>query len=80
MLHGTEGHPGHDRPRRAFAVMLGGPNLRYHAPKGKAFPPPAKIRGTPYADIPHGAPISAHADAFPICWQATTREPAFAAR
>jgi hypothetical protein len=72
MLHGTEGHPGHDRARRAFAVMLGGPNLRYRAPKGKAFPPPAKIAGTPYQEIPDGAPIGRHEDAFPVCWRAST--------
>ena len=57
--------PAHDRPRRAFAVMLGGPNLRYHAPKGKAFPVPAKVQGIKFDDIPHGAPIGNHQDAFP---------------
>lgn len=70
MLHGTEGHPGHDRPRRAFAVLLGGPNLHYHAPTGKAFPVPAKIQGIKFDDIPDGAPIGTHQDAFPICWRA----------
>jgi ectoine hydroxylase-related dioxygenase (phytanoyl-CoA dioxygenase family) len=70
MLHGTDGHPGHDRPRRAFAVLLGGPNLRYHAPRGKAFPPPAKIQGVPFGDIPDGAPLGQHTDAFPVCWRA----------
>ena len=66
MLHGAGGHPGHDRPRRAFAVMLGGPNLRYHAPKGKAFPVPGKIQGLKLEEIPHGAPIGNHRDAFPV--------------
>lgn len=70
MLHGTDGHPGHDRPRRAFAVLLGGPDLRYHAPRGKAFPAPGKIQGMPFDDIPDGAPIGDHATAFPLCWRA----------
>jgi ectoine hydroxylase-related dioxygenase (phytanoyl-CoA dioxygenase family) len=72
MLHGTEGHPDHDRPRRAFAVMLGGPELRYHAPKGKAFPTPGKIRGSQLDPIPDGALIGGHQDAFPVCWRVTT--------
>ena len=66
MLHGADGHPGYDRLRRAFATMMGGPNLRYHAPKGKAFPVPG-LRG---AIIPHGAPIGAYESAFPVCWRA----------
>ncbi len=70
MLHGADGHPSHDRPRRALAVMLGGPDLRYHAPKGKAFPTPGKIRGSQQRTVPDGARIGDHADAFPICWQA----------
>ena len=70
MLHGADAHPGHDRPRRAFAVMLGGPNLRYHAPSGKAFPTPGRIRGSQLDSIPDGAPIGEHQDAFPVCWRA----------
>ena len=66
MLHGAGGHPGHDRPRRAFAVLLGGPDLRYHAPKGKAFPAPGKIQGLKLDDIPDGAPIGNHPNAFPV--------------
>lgn len=71
MLHGTEGHPGHDRPRRAFAVMLGGPSLRYHKPQGKAFPPPGKFEGAKYEDIPNGAPIGNYPEVFPVCWRAS---------
>jgi ectoine hydroxylase-related dioxygenase (phytanoyl-CoA dioxygenase family) len=75
MLHGADGHPGHDRPRRAFAVMLGGPNLRYHSPKGKAFPTPGKIRDSQLDTIPDGALIGEHQDAFPVCWPTTAQEP-----
>jgi ectoine hydroxylase-related dioxygenase (phytanoyl-CoA dioxygenase family) len=75
MLHGAEGHPGHDRPRRAFAVMLGGPNLRYHAPKGKAFPAPGKVRGIKFDPIPDGAPIGNHQEAFPVCWRTASVGP-----
>jgi ectoine hydroxylase-related dioxygenase (phytanoyl-CoA dioxygenase family) len=70
MLHGADGHPSHDRPRRALAVMLGGPDLCYHEPRGKAFPTPGKIRGSQSATVPDGARIGEHPDAFPICWQA----------
>jgi ectoine hydroxylase-related dioxygenase (phytanoyl-CoA dioxygenase family) len=69
MLHGADGHPAHDRPRRALAVMLGGPDLRYHAPKGKAFPTPGRVRGDQRAEVPDRARIAEHPDAFPICWQ-----------
>ncbi len=71
MLHGTDGHPDYEHARRAFAVMLGGPNLRYHKPAGKAFPAPARIQGTPFNEVPDGALIGNHRDAFPVCWQAT---------
>jgi ectoine hydroxylase-related dioxygenase (phytanoyl-CoA dioxygenase family) len=67
MLHGAEGHPNWERPRRAFAVMLGGPQLRYYAPQGKAFPPPNKVEGL---TIPNGAPIGDYEAAFPVCWRA----------
>lgn len=66
MLHGTDGHPGRDQPRRAFAAMMGGPNLRYHAPSGKAFPTPGPLEGV---TIPHGAPIGDYETAFPLCWR-----------
>jgi hypothetical protein len=69
MLHGSDGSTWHDRPRRALAVLLGGPALRYHVPSGKAFPSPGryhKIRERD--DIPHGAPIGDYRDYFPFCW------------
>ncbi|MET0238483.1 MAG: phytanoyl-CoA dioxygenase family protein [Sphingobium sp.] len=68
MLHGAQGLPWYDRPRRAFASMWGGPELRYHAPRGKAFPAPGSLGGD--AMIPHGARIGDHEDAFPVGWRA----------
>ncbi len=73
MLHGAQGLPHYDRPRRAFAAMWGGPDLRYHAPRGKAFPAPGRLGDDEGDDrsIPHGAPIGEHEDAFPIGWRAS---------
>jgi hypothetical protein len=68
VLHGADGRDDYDRPRRAFASLWGGPALRYHAPKGKAFPPPGGIKGDA---IPDGAPIGDHEDAFPVGWRAS---------
>lgn len=70
MLHGADGMPTYDRPRRALAVLLGGPDLQYHVPEGKAFPSPGRIRGLRSKDdIPDGAPIGNYEDAFPTCWR-----------
>jgi ectoine hydroxylase-related dioxygenase (phytanoyl-CoA dioxygenase family) len=74
MLHGADGHPGHDKPRRALAVLMGGPELRYHVPRGKAFPSPGRMQGlVEKDDIPDGAPIGEYSAAFPICWRAGAR-------
>lgn len=67
MLHGAEGMAHYDRPRRAFASMWGGPELRYHAPRGKAFPAPGALGSD--STIPHGAPIGEHVEAFPLGWR-----------
>jgi ectoine hydroxylase-related dioxygenase (phytanoyl-CoA dioxygenase family) len=67
MLHGAAGREFHDRPRRAFATMWGGPDLRYHEPRGKAFPPPGDLRAHP---VPHGARIGDHEAVFPVGWRA----------
>lgn len=67
MLHGAEGKDYWDRPRRAFATMWGGPQLRYHEPRGKAFPPPGDLRAHP---VPDGAPIGEHEEVFPVGWRA----------
>jgi ectoine hydroxylase-related dioxygenase (phytanoyl-CoA dioxygenase family) len=70
MLHGADGHPDYDRPRRALAVLLGGPQLRYHTPSGKAFPSPGRMQGAlAKDDIPDGAPIGDYETAFPTCWR-----------
>lgn len=67
MVHGAEGRDFHPVARRAFATMWGGPDLKYHQQRGKAFPPP---RGEGAQPIPHGAKIGEHDDAFPVGWQA----------
>lgn len=67
MLHGADGRAEHGEPRRAFAVLLGGPDLRYHKPAGAAFPSPGRKRGLGHDDIPQGAPIGDYPDAFPLC-------------
>lgn len=67
MLHGAQGRADHPHPRRALAVMWGGPDLRYHRPAGPAMPLPGLAEASA---IPHGARIGDHPDAFPVCWQA----------
>jgi hypothetical protein len=67
MLHGAAGRGSWDHPRRAFATMWGGPQLRYHEPSGKAFPPPGNLRDHP---VPDGAPIGEHEAVFPLGWRA----------
>ena len=69
MLHGTDGRTSSGSARRAFAVLMGGPDLAYHKPSGAAFPSPGRKRGLRSRDdIPQGAPIGDYADAFPACW------------
>jgi ectoine hydroxylase-related dioxygenase (phytanoyl-CoA dioxygenase family) len=65
ILHGAHGRENHPHPRRAFATMWGGPNLRYHEPDGHAMPLP----GESGSAIPHGARIGDHPAAFPVFWQ-----------
>ncbi|MFM5908691.1 MAG: phytanoyl-CoA dioxygenase family protein [Novosphingobium sp.] len=65
MLHGADGRAHWDHPRRAFASMWGGPQLRYHRSDGKTFPAPG---GEPDGPIPDGDPISLHPRAFPFGW------------
>jgi ectoine hydroxylase-related dioxygenase (phytanoyl-CoA dioxygenase family) len=66
MIHGAFGRDHWDSPRRAFATMWGGPDVRYHKPSGKAFPPPGNLRDHP---IPNGARIGDHTEVFPLGWQ-----------
>ena len=49
------------------ATMWGGPQIRYHEPRGKAFPPPGDLRAHP---VPDGAPIGEHPSVFPLGWRA----------
>jgi ectoine hydroxylase-related dioxygenase (phytanoyl-CoA dioxygenase family) len=72
MLHGTEGRTTPAGPRRAFAVLMGGPDLAFHQPTGVAFPSPGRKRGLRVRDdIPEGAPIGNYEDAFPNCSRET---------
>lgn len=68
MLHGAQGRDDHPHPRRALAVMYGGPELRYHRPEGHAMPLPG-ARQAPA--IPHGDRIGDWPEAFPLIWQAS---------
>lgn len=65
MLHGTEGREDYPLRRRAFASLWGGPQLRFHQPQGKAFPPPGKAT----RELVEGDPIGLHEDAFPVGWR-----------
>lgn len=65
VLHGADGKAHSDHPRRVFASLWGGPELRYHRSAGKTFPAPG---GEPGELIPDGDPIGRHPAAFPIGW------------
>jgi len=66
ILHGADGRQSHPIKRRAFTSMWGGPELRYHLPKGNATPTLAEINGF---SVPHGARIGDYPDAFPVGWR-----------
>jgi ectoine hydroxylase-related dioxygenase (phytanoyl-CoA dioxygenase family) len=66
MLHGAEGRPMHGSPRRAFASMWGGPDLRYHVPPAAAMPSYAEFGGH---NVPDGARIGDYMDVFPVGWR-----------
>lgn len=66
VLHGASGKAGHPHPRRAYATMWGGPELRYHQVQGHAMPLPGDGRDKA---IPAGARIAEHPDAFPLYWR-----------
>ncbi len=71
MLHGAQGRDDYPLPRRALAVMFGGPELRYHRPAANAMPMPGAMAGaTGGADIPHGSRIGDYPEAFPLFWRA----------
>jgi ectoine hydroxylase-related dioxygenase (phytanoyl-CoA dioxygenase family) len=67
MLHGASGKADHPRPRRAYASMWGGPQLRYHGTQPHAMPLPGDPAGA--RPVPQGAPIGEHPDVFPLFWR-----------
>lgn len=68
VLHGAAGRDDHPRPRRAFASLWGGPELRCHRPGGFAMPTVGQLRGY---QAPHGARIGDHPEEFPYYWKKT---------
>ena len=67
MLHAAGGADDYPGDRRAYTSMWGGPNLQYVVPGDGAIPTLAQINGF---DVPDGARIGDHPDAFPLGWQA----------
>lgn len=66
ILHGASGRAAHPHPRRAFATMWGGPELRHYQPRGHAMPLPGEAHDKA---IPQGDRIGDHTDAFPLYWR-----------
>lgn len=66
ILHGASGRTDHPHPRRAFASMWGGPDLRFHAAMSHAMPLPSDPGDAP---VPHGAPIGEYPNVFPVFWR-----------
>lgn len=67
VLHGTAGRDNYRLPRRAFATMWGGPELRCHRPGGFAMPTVGELAGGHKA--PHGARIGNYPEEFPVYWK-----------
>ncbi|MCB2079112.1 MAG: phytanoyl-CoA dioxygenase family protein [Novosphingobium sp.] len=66
VLHGASGKDNHPLPRRAYASMWGGPDLRFHAQMPHAMPLPVDQGDDP---VPHGAPIGDYPGVFPVMWR-----------
>lgn len=66
VLHGAPGLDHHPVPRRAFATMWGGPDLRYHQSAGATMPTPQHSSG---AAMHHGARIADYPEVFPVFWR-----------
>ena len=66
VLHGAAGLDNHPLPRRAFATMWGGPDLRYHQSPGATMPTPLESSGVA---LPHGARIADFPEVFPVFWR-----------
>ena len=67
IIHGASGKAGHPHPRRAFASMWGGPDLRFHNDTAHAMPLPSEAASDGDA-VPHGTPIGDRPDVFPVFW------------
>lgn len=68
VLHGAGGKALHATPRRAFASMWGGPDIRYHRTgDGDATPTSAEAKGI---DLPNDVRIGDHEDVFTVGWRA----------
>jgi ectoine hydroxylase-related dioxygenase (phytanoyl-CoA dioxygenase family) len=67
VLHGADGAADHPNARRALATMWGGPDLRYHQPRGHAAPTLAELNGR---SVPPGARIGDYEDVFTVGWRA----------
>jgi ectoine hydroxylase-related dioxygenase (phytanoyl-CoA dioxygenase family) len=66
VLHGAEGGFDHPTPRRAFASLWAGDDVRYHIPRGHTVPDLAVLKG---ASVPQAAPLSDYPEIFPIGWR-----------
>jgi ectoine hydroxylase-related dioxygenase (phytanoyl-CoA dioxygenase family) len=66
ILHGAEGGFDHPTPRRAFASLWAGDDVRYHVSRSHTVPDLAVLKGTL---VPHGAPISDYPQIFPVGWR-----------
>lgn len=70
VLHGAAGRENHASPRRAYATMWGGPDLRCHRRGGSAIPTVGQLAGAPAGRrAPHGARIGDHPEEFPFYWR-----------
>ena len=66
VLHGASGRDDYPLPRRAFATLWGGPELRCHRPGGFSMPTVGQLSGH---EAPHGARIGDHPEEFPFYWR-----------
>lgn len=73
MLHAAGGVSDHPTPRRAYASMWGGPDLRYIVSAEGAIPTLADVNGF---SVPDGARVGDYRDAFPVGWEERPGAPA----
>jgi len=70
VLHGAAGRDYYPLPRRAFAMLWGGPELRCYRPGGFTMPTVGQLTGY---EAPHGARIADHPEEFPVYWREGAR-------